>query len=92
MMQLDQKLSYPTTLGHSVSNRVILSFSTRPRHSSLALGRPRDKVVTKVHVVIGGGPTRVRVARLVNIRVSYEGVDRGGENLEFVVERALDMV
>lgn len=72
-MEVHQELADPATLGHRMSDGPVLSLSTGERDCSLSLGRPRNKVVTKVYVVFGGRMARVWTTHLVSVRVSCQG-------------------
>jgi hypothetical protein len=50
-MEFLKKLPEPTTLGHGMGNRAILSFCARARHCGLAFGGPRHNVVAEENTV-----------------------------------------
>ena len=58
-VELLEKLMKPTTLGNSMGNHAVLSLSTRVGHHRLALGEPRDQVVTEEDAVARHGAPRV---------------------------------
>ena len=82
-VELLEKLMKPTTLGNSMGNRAVLSFSTRVGHRCLALGEPRDQVVTKEDAVARLGVPRVRIACPVHVGVCGEGVNATGPELRW---------
>jgi nucleoside-triphosphatase THEP1 len=50
-MKLLKKLTEPTTLRNSMSHNAVLGFSTGSRDHSLALGRPRNQIVSIVDAI-----------------------------------------
>ena len=54
-MELLQELAQPATLGHHMSNSIVLWFCTGAGDRGLTLGGPRNQIVTEVNIIVGGG-------------------------------------
>jgi len=88
-VELLEKLMKPTTLGNGMGNHAVLSLSTGVGHRRMALGEPRDQVVTEEDAVARRGAPRVRIAYLVRVGVCGEGVNAIGPELRW---RSVDSV
>jgi hypothetical protein len=66
-VELLEKLTKPTALDHGMGNHAVLSLSTRAGDGRLALGGPRDQVVTEENAVVGRRAPRVRTACPVRV-------------------------
>jgi hypothetical protein len=96
-VELLEKLTKPTALGHGMGNRAVVSLSTGARDGRLALGGPRDQVVAEKNAVAGHRAPGVWTACPVRVKVCGEGVNRleaevetGGESTLHVAQDALD--
>jgi hypothetical protein len=49
--KLTKQLTQPTCFCNTICHGTILCFSTRAGYCGLALGRPRDEIITKEHSI-----------------------------------------
>jgi hypothetical protein len=77
-MELLEELLEPTSLSHAIGHGMILSLGAQSGDDVLALGGPRDEVVTEEHIVARGGPVCIWATHPIRIRVDRQLSGGGG--------------
>ena len=90
-VEFGEKLSKPATLGDDMGNDVVFRFGTGVGHCGLSFGRPRNEIVAKENAVSRRGALGIRSVSPLGIRVSCDGVNQPGANVNVNVKRALHM-